>query len=58
MTLNVAHVVFGLGLMDAVGRMDNQTLPFAVGSATAFSIVAMSGARCGSSDSLAGHSYP
>lgn len=36
LTLYVAHVVLGMGLLEALGRLENQTLPFAVLAASAF----------------------
>ncbi len=41
LTLYVAHVVIGLGLLDALGRLENQSLIFAVGSALTFSAAAV-----------------
>lgn len=36
LTLYVAHVVVGMGILDAMGRLENQTLPFALLAATVF----------------------
>ena len=41
LTLYVAHVVIGMGLLDALGILENQTLPFAIGSAVVFCICAV-----------------
>ena len=37
LTLYVAHVVVGMGLLEALGRLENQSPPFAIGSALVFS---------------------
>ena len=39
LTLYVAHVVLGMGLLETVGLLENQTLPFAVGSALVFYVI-------------------
>ena len=36
LTLYIAHVIVGLGVLEALGRLEGQTLPFAVGSALTF----------------------
>lgn len=36
LTLYVAHVLVGLGILDALGRLENQSLPFALSAALAF----------------------
>jgi uncharacterized membrane protein YeiB len=36
LTLYVAHVVLGMGLLDAIGRLENQTLPFALLTSVVF----------------------
>jgi uncharacterized membrane protein YeiB len=36
LTFYVAHVVFGMGALEALGRLNNQDLPTAVGSALCF----------------------
>ena len=41
LTLYVAHVVIGMGTLEAIGRLENQTLPFTVFAASLFSIGAM-----------------
>ncbi|MDF1838295.1 MAG: DUF418 domain-containing protein [Planctomycetota bacterium] len=41
LTLYVAHVFLGLGVLEAFGRLENQTLPFSVGSSFAFYAMAM-----------------
>ncbi len=41
LTLYVAHVVIGMGLLEAFGRLENQSLFFAVGSALFFSIISI-----------------
>lgn len=38
LTLYVAHVVIGMGILEAVGRLEDQTLLFSVAAATTFSI--------------------
>ena len=40
LTLYVAHVVLGMGLLGAAGRLEHQSLPFAVGMAFVFCAVA------------------
>lgn len=42
LTLYVAHVVVGMGILEAIGKLQNQTLPFAVGSTMLFCIIAVS----------------
>ena len=37
LTLYVAHVVIGMGLLSTLGRIEDESLPFAVGSALVFS---------------------
>ncbi|MBC8406416.1 MAG: DUF418 domain-containing protein [Planctomycetes bacterium] len=39
LTLYVAHVVLGLGILEAFGRLENQTLEFSVLAALTFCIV-------------------
>ena len=39
LTLYVAHVVLGMGLLEAVGRLYHQTMLFAVGAALAFTLL-------------------
>ena len=41
LTLYVAHVVIGMGTLGAFGRLENQTAPFAIGSAGIFCICAV-----------------
>ncbi len=41
LTLYVAHVLVGLGTLEALGRLENQSLPFAVGAGLVFSILAL-----------------
>ncbi|MFT7542854.1 MAG: hypothetical protein ACI9K5_003836, partial [Gammaproteobacteria bacterium] len=41
LTLYVAHVFLGLGVLEELGRLENQSLPFSVGSALAFYLGAM-----------------
>jgi uncharacterized protein len=41
LTLYVAHVVVGMGLLDAAGRLENQSFAFAVGSALLFCLAAV-----------------
>jgi uncharacterized membrane protein YeiB len=41
LTLYVAHVVVGMGVLDVVGRLENQTLPFVLLSAAIFCALAM-----------------
>lgn len=41
MTLYVAHVIFGMGFLETIGRLENQSLPFAVTAALVFSAVAV-----------------
>lgn len=41
LTLYIAHVVIGLGALEALGLLTNQSLSFAVGSALVFCLVAM-----------------
>nr|WP_315484667.1 DUF418 domain-containing protein [uncultured Undibacterium sp.] len=41
LTLYVAHIVVGMGSLEALGRLTNQSLPFAVGSALLFCLVAI-----------------
>ena len=36
LTIYVAHVLLGMGALEAVGRLENQTLPFALASAVGF----------------------
>ena len=36
LTLYVAHVIFGMGILQELGLLENQTLPFALGSALIF----------------------
>ncbi|MFT5144117.1 MAG: hypothetical protein ACI84D_002749 [Thalassolituus oleivorans] len=39
LTLYVAHVVLGMGTLDAIGRLENQTLPFALLASIVFCAV-------------------
>ncbi len=39
LTLYVAHVVLGMGTLEAIGRLENQTLPFAVLASVVFCVV-------------------
>ena len=41
LTIYVAHVVIGLGFLEVIGRLENQSLEFAVGSAAVFCVSAM-----------------
>ncbi|MCA9000398.1 MAG: DUF418 domain-containing protein [Planctomycetes bacterium] len=41
LTLYVAHVLLGLGLLEELGRLEHQSLPFAVGSSVTFYLCAM-----------------
>lgn len=41
LTIYIAHVVIGMGLLDAVGMLDDQSLPWAVTTSTAFSATAV-----------------
>lgn len=41
LTLYVAHVLVGMGVLDAVGRLENQSFAFAVGSAALFCAAAV-----------------
>ena len=41
LTLYVAHVVVGMGTLEALGRLENQTLPFAVTSAAIFCVASV-----------------
>ncbi len=41
LTLYVAHVAVGMGVLDAFGRLENQSFPFAVGSALLFCAAAV-----------------
>ncbi len=41
LTLYVAHVVIGMGVIEEVDRLENQSLPFALGSAAIFCVLAM-----------------
>lgn len=41
LTLYVAHVVLGMGVLQAIGRLENQTLPFALLAALVFCIVSV-----------------
>jgi len=41
LTLYVAHVVIGMGFLEMIGRLENQTLPFAIISAAIFSVLAI-----------------
>lgn len=41
LTLYVAHVIVGMGVLEAIGRLENQTVPFALLSAAVFCAVAM-----------------
>jgi uncharacterized membrane protein YeiB len=41
LTLYVAHVVLGMGFLEMIGRLENQTLEFATLSAAIFTILAI-----------------
>ena len=41
LTLYVAHVVIGMGMLEAMGRLTHQTPAFAVGSALVFSTLSV-----------------
>ncbi|NOX98896.1 MAG: DUF1624 domain-containing protein [Verrucomicrobia bacterium] len=41
LTLYVAHVVIGFGLLEAIGHLENQSLEFATGSAVVFCFIGM-----------------
>jgi uncharacterized membrane protein YeiB len=41
LTLYVAHVILGMGVLEALGLLENQSLPFAVGSALLFCVGAL-----------------
>lgn len=41
LTLYVAHVVVGMGFLEIIGRLEQQTMPFAVTSGIIFSILAV-----------------
>ncbi len=41
LTLYVAHVIVGLGVLEAMGRMEDQTLPFIIGASLVFSAVSV-----------------
>lgn len=41
LTTYVAHVIIGFGFLETIGRIENQTLPFAVGAALVFSALAV-----------------
>ncbi len=41
LTHYVAHVIIGMGLLGALGRLENQTLTFAVGSSVVFCVAAV-----------------
>ena len=41
LTLYIAHLVVGRGMLEGLGLLENQTLPFAVGSAVIFCICAV-----------------
>ncbi len=41
LTLYVAHVVIGMGTLEAIGRLENQSPPFAMASALVFSAAAI-----------------
>lgn len=44
LTIYVAHVVLGLGVLEALGRVEGQTLPFSVAASVAFYALAVAGA--------------
>ena len=44
LTIYVAHVLLGLGVLDAIGRIEGQTLPFAVAASVVFYAVAVASA--------------
>ena len=44
LTIYVAHVVLGLGVLEALGRIEGQPLPFAVAASVAFYALAVAGA--------------
>ena len=41
LTMYVAHVVIGMGFLEMIGRLENQTLQFASISAAIFSVLAI-----------------
>ncbi len=41
LTLYVAHVIVGMGVLEAFGRLEDQTLPFIVMASLVFSAVAV-----------------
>lgn len=41
LTLYVAHVVLGMGVLEAIGRLENQTLPFSLLAALVFCMVSV-----------------
>ena len=41
LTLYIAHVVIGMGFLETIGRLENQTLPFAVITASIFFVLAV-----------------
>ena len=41
LTIYVAHVLIGMGALSAVGRLENQSLPFAIAASAAFYAVAV-----------------
>lgn len=41
LTIYVAHVLIGMGALSAVGRLENQSLPFAVAASAAFYAIAV-----------------
>ena len=44
LTIYVAHVLLGLGLLDALGLLEGQTLPVAVAASVVFCVAAVAGA--------------
>ena len=39
LTLYVAHVILGMGVLEAIGRLENQSLPFALVAALVFCVL-------------------
>lgn len=41
LTLYVAHVVIGMGVLEAIGRLNDQTLPFSIGASLLFCLLSV-----------------
>lgn len=41
LTLYIAHLIVGKGILEGLGLLENQTFPFAIGSAVIFCICAV-----------------